>query len=268
MNRRQNILLPILLAGGMMLTASTLSAGDAELKFEFDAKKYGQRHGNSSIKWPRYCTVLMKVSNDSKPRPLYAYGRNVSGVMGLSLDNVGGLDNRYKISTKGQAKVLVDRYSVTRALDAPSIAATDWVEADPHPGIVLSIDKLTDWKPRDRHLKELLSTSGAWTEEKMKSLRPKFDVKLAGSLNNGKKSAPFTAPATVMLGQGRGYFFMTIDVKVSIKGDRLGLSGSDRKENLTLFFTTTTYSLPPQSLAPPGAGDIREAPTLDMDLDL
>lgn len=216
------------------------------LNFDYRSDAYRSRE-KSARRWPGHCTVLLIARHPAKLRPLFVYGRNREGNLKVAFDNMGGLSPDHLITATGRALIALDRFSVTRGLDAPRIAATDWVMADPHPEILVAITGLQDWRPRDKLLPTLLSLTRAFDPDSMETLRPAFDVTLNGEITVAGRRLPFARSGRVVLSESDVCFALTLDFVLTCKGRELGLGGDDAEADLSFYITSTSYSDPPSS---------------------
>lgn len=217
--------------------------------------------------WPKHTEAFIVARNPKKMRPLYMYGKNDAGAIELNFDDAGGLAAGYVITSKGTAAIRMGRYSVTRALDAPRIAATDWVKADPHPEVVVTINSLGNWKDKNNNMKKILGfRAGPKLGEKEKIIVALFSATAKGTIEANGKKAPFSAPMTVTFRDANLYWVMGVTCPIKVKGKALGLTGEDAEAELTFLTRTLAYSEPPKAMrAPKNAGDMSID---DMDLDI
>lgn len=260
--------LPLLILGGLLLLGGLAATGHARsrpakgipLAFEFNHEAYRDRQRQRD--WPRWVTVMLTVRNPAKRRPLFMYGRNESGTLTLSFDDMGGLADGFEVRADGDAVIRVNQYSATRALDVDDYSAADWVRADPMPEVRVVITALEGFADQNQGMKALLDPNRKSDARSRDQRRAVYAATMRGEIRVHEARAPFEVPVQVTLGERVDHYTLTLEATMAVKGADLGLTGGDAGETLSLRLLTTAFAAFPQT---------QRAPTidsLDMDMDL
>lgn len=258
--------MPVLFALGLVLLGSLVGIAHAHtgntaavrLAFEYNHEEYRDR--KTQRDWPRWVTVLLTVRNPQKRRPLYLYGRNESGTLTLSFDDMAGLSDGYNVHVKGEAVIAVNRYSATRALDVEDFAAADWLRADPNPTIRIRITSFDNFEDKNQGMAELLSPTRKSDPRSREKRRAIYTATMHGEIQVDDTRAPFQTPVELTIRESETYYSLSLEGTIDVKGATLGLTGGDAEETLSLRLLSTAFSAFPKT---------QRAPTLDsMDMDM
>lgn len=227
----------------LIVTAFNLLAQPAELNALFDFSQYRAQ------KFPRHVTTIAILRQEGKARPLFLYGRNQSGTLRLTLDDAQGTSAEVTVSASGKAKVELNRYSITPALDAPFTVGAPWLNMDPLPPLTLTIEQLTDWKQIEGDPAPLIRPDPSARKSKKKKKAPfaTFETQASLQIDVAESTQTVTMPLTVRIENRGAYYTITLTGQHSIPAKSLGLDGPP----IRFFWTTSAYSPPPRAQSAP-----------------
>ena len=238
-----------------IITATSFASDATTLNFSFKSEQYRQN------KYPTWVTVLGNFRQQDKIRPLFVYGRNLSGNLAIKFDNMNGLLNEYNISSTTDAKIVFNVPSATKSADIERFAAMEFLDKEPFPDLILEINKITNWKPKDDLMKSLLSLNRSSGRNASRTLKPTYDITIEGSFKAITGVAAFKAPATIRFSEIDAYWAAFIMGKIELDPKDIGIKGDSK---VLFSFRTEVYSEPPTEHKAP---DIKNSmPEMNLNL--